>query len=105
MRSPAINIKFGSYYLGLLLDMFGQRKELAAAAYNAGPHAVTRWLRAGEELPLDIFVARIPYSETRNYVYRVLGNYARYSYDKGEGTVPQVSLKLPEGLRAPDDAY
>src|SRR5690606_32284200 len=54
MRAPAVNITFGAYYLRYLLDIFGQRMELAAASYNAGPHAVTRWLRTGETLPLDI---------------------------------------------------
>src|SRR5690606_35959141 len=72
MRAPAVNIRFGTYYLRRLLDIFNDRPELAAAAYNAGPQAVGRWLRAGETLPLDLFVARIPYSETRNYVYRVM---------------------------------
>lgn len=105
MRAPAVNIRFGTYYLRRLLDMFGNRLELAAAAYNAGPKALTRWLRKGEDLPLDIFVARIPYSETRNYVYRVLGNYARYSYRDREGRLDPIELDLPKGLRADDDAY
>jgi len=105
MRSPAVNIRFGAYYLRRLLDMFGDRPELTAAAYNAGPHAVTRWLRAGEKLPLDLFVARIPYKETRNYVYRVMGNYARYAYREDPALVPSIDLTLPAGMRAPKDAY
>jgi soluble lytic murein transglycosylase len=105
MTSPAINISYGTYYLRRLLNMFGERLELAAASYNAGPQAVTRWLRAGETLPVDIFVARIPYEETRNYVYLVMGNTARYAYRDDRLPVPQVDLKLPSGLRATKDAY
>jgi soluble lytic murein transglycosylase len=105
MRSPAVNISFGAYYLKFLLDIFKNRPELVAASYNAGPHAVTRWLRAGETLPLDIFVARIPYSETRNYVYRVMGNYARYAYRNDEVEFPVIDLKIPPGMKAPDSAY
>jgi hypothetical protein len=53
---------------------------LVAAAYNAGPDAVFRWLNAPEKIGIDAFVARIPFDETRNYVERVLGNLARYQY-------------------------
>ena len=68
--------------------------------------AVSRWLEKGESLPLDVFVARIPYEETRTYVYRVLGNTARYAYDeRGPAALPVVELEIPAGLRAPDDAY
>lgn len=105
MRAPAVNIRFGAYYLRYLMDLFAGRPELVLASYNAGPQAVSRWLRAGENLPLDVFVAQIPYSETRNYVYRVMGNYARYAYYHEERTVLEVDLALPKGLKIPADAY
>jgi soluble lytic murein transglycosylase len=105
MRAPAVNISFGAYYLRFLQDIFQSRLELVAASYNAGPHAVTRWLRAGESLPLDVFIARIPYEETRNYVYRVMGNYARYAYLDDGTEIPMVDLKIPAGMKAPDSAY
>lgn len=104
MVAPAINIEFGVYYLGKLLEMFQQRPELAAAAYNAGPRALSRWLQSLSVLPLDLFLASIPYEETRNYVYRVMSNYARYAYLAGE-PLPEVRLELPQGLLAPPDAY
>src|SRR5690606_2008398 len=50
LEIPRYNIRFGAYYLRKLLDTFGQNLVLAAAAYNAGPHAVTHWLKSGEEL-------------------------------------------------------
>lgn len=106
MHSPAYNIRFGSYYLRKVLDTFGGNMALALAAYNAGPSAVSRWLESGENLPLDVFVARIPYGETRGYVGRVLGNLARYAYlEGGESAVPLLDLKLPKGARAGQDAY
>lgn len=106
MRAPAINVRFGAYYLRKLLDMFGDQPYLAAAAYNAGPQATSRWLHAGEQLPLDVFVARIPYEETRGYVYQVMSNLARYSYlAGGADAVPRLDLRIPEGLRAPPEAY
>ncbi len=106
MRAPAVNVRFGAYYLRELLNMFGGRIELAAAAYNAGPHAAGRWLQAGHELPLDVFVARIPYAETRTYVQRIVGNLARYSYlHGGEAAVPELTLSLPNDIVVPPDAY
>ena len=49
-----------------------------AASYNAGPHNVARWLdrRTGE--PMDLFVERIPFRETRQYVKRVAANQRLY---------------------------
>lgn len=105
MKAPAVNIRFGSYYLRYLMDIFAGRPELVAAGYNAGPKAVARWLRAGENLPLDVFVAQIPYGETRNYVYRVMGNYARYAFRHESEQPLLVDLSLPKGLPIPADAY
>lgn len=100
------NVRLGSAYLRKLLDGFQGNVALALAAYNAGPHAVSRWLSSGETLPLDVFVARIPYDETRGYVARVLSNAARYAYlDGGEGAVQAPSLDLPRGLKLPDGSY
>lgn len=106
LRVPAYNIRFGSYYLKKVMNQFSGNVPLALAAYNAGPSAVGRWLKTGHQLPLDIFVARIPYGETRGYVARVIGNLARYAYlEGGEAAVPQLDLALPADVKVPDDAY
>jgi soluble lytic murein transglycosylase len=103
---PGVNIRYGARYLGRLLERFGGRVELAAGGYNAGPHAMSRWLEGGEALPLDVFVARIPYAETRDYVQRVVGNLARYRLlAGGEAAVPELVLEIPRGLRAQEDDY
>jgi soluble lytic murein transglycosylase len=107
LSSPDYNIRLGAHYLRKVLQTFGDNVALGAAAYNAGPRAVSRWLdKGGEDLPLDIWVARIPYDETRNYVMRVIGNQARYAYlSGGESAVPRLDLEVPKGLRAAADAY
>ncbi len=100
------SVRLGSTYLRKLIDSFQGNVPLATAAYNAGPHAVSRWLAGGESLPLDLFVARIPYDETRGYVTRVLGNVARYAYlEGGEGAVQAPSLELPRGVKLPENSY
>lgn len=78
-KSPHVNVRYGSYYLGRLLREFGEHPALAAAGYNAGPEAARLWYRAGRELPLELFVARIPFDETRRYVMNVLLNLEVYN--------------------------
>jgi soluble lytic murein transglycosylase-like protein len=106
LSSPSYNVELGAYYLHKVLGTFGGHVALAAAAYNAGPRAVSRWLEVAENLPLDLWVARIPYAETRGYVSRVIGNLARYSYlHGGEDAVPRLALALPKGMRAGPQDY
>jgi soluble lytic murein transglycosylase len=101
LRHPAYNVELGSFYLKKVLERFSGHVALAAAAYNAGPQAVSRWLESGESLPLDVWVARIPFLETRGYVVRVVGNLAHYAYlSGGEAAVPKLSLDMPQGVRA-----
>ena len=69
---PATNIRFGSYYYKQLLEQFNGHYALAAAAYNAGPHRVKRWLPNSDTLPADIWIETIPFKETRAYVSAVL---------------------------------
>ena len=100
------NLELGAYYLGKLLGSFDQSAVLAVSSYNAGPRAVSSWLAGGKRLPLDLWAARIPYAETRNYVARVMSNWARYRYlAGGPEAVPSLALELPARLELPKDAY
>jgi soluble lytic murein transglycosylase len=66
------NINFGTQYFRTVLNRFGNNVSLAAAAYNAGPSNVKRWLPSKKTMPADLWVAIVPYRETRNYVQAVL---------------------------------
>ncbi len=95
LTSPAANIQLGARYLRDLLAHFHGVLPLAIAAYNAGPDAVSRWLVRPRGLDLDLFVERIPFTETRTYVARVMGNVARYGYmQAGDGGVPVIRLDM-----------
>ncbi len=74
---PDGEIAAAAWYLRALLDRFGS-EALAVAAYDGGPPAVERWRRSFGDRPLDEFVERIPFRETRRYVKRVLANHAAY---------------------------
>jgi soluble lytic murein transglycosylase len=104
LSCPADSIELGTRYLKVLMQMFAGQVPLVLAAYNAGPLAVSQWLEHGEHLPLDVWLARIPYSETRSYVTQVMTNYIRYAWLSGRN-LPTIALALPQGLRAAPDAY
>jgi soluble lytic murein transglycosylase-like protein len=106
LKQPDVSLRLGAFYVGKLLKMFGGNIMLAAAAYNAGPTAVTDWLAGDIEHEADLWVARIPYDETRNYVARVVGNLARYQWlDGGDSAVIKVPMGFPKDARASADAY
>lgn len=86
--TPETNITLGSAYLGDMLKKFNNNPAFAAAAYNAGPHRVNRWLKERGNLPLDVWIETIPFKETRNYVQNVLA--FRVIYDRLQGR--QASL-------------
>ena len=104
--APHFNITIGASYLSMLLRMFHDNVIPAIAAYNAGPQAVGRWLKNADQIPLDVWVAMIPYRETRHYVWRVMGNWMRYRYlAEGESAMPTVGLTVPTNVAIPSDAY
>jgi len=94
LQDPATNVRYGTWYLSQLLDRFDGVWPIAVAAYNAGPVNASAWVQAQHgDLPLDAWVEQIPLSETRNYVKRVGGNYAKYLSIYAE---PGVVLEIPE---------
>jgi soluble lytic murein transglycosylase len=106
LTSPAVNLRLGAFYVGKLLKTFRNDPVLAVAAYNAGPKAVGQWIKRGVDADADLWVARIPYDETRNYVARVLGNLARYQWlEGGDAAVTALALEVPVDVEVPADAY
>ena len=76
------NIAIGTGYLKLVMDDFDGSLPLAAAAYNAGPSRARQWRAPGGNGPvLDgaIWAENIPFSETRDYVKKVLANATVYA--------------------------
>lgn len=75
--------RLGSYHLNDLLKRWDGSYILAAVSYNAGPHRAKRWIeaygdpRAPDVDPID-WIESTPFSETRNYVQRVMENMQVY---------------------------
>lgn len=71
-----VNVTLGTRYLRMVLDSLGH-PILATAAYNAGPGRARRW-RDARPLEGAIYAESIPFTETRDYVKRVMANAAFY---------------------------
>ena len=80
LSSPSFSIRCGTYYLHELLTQTGNSFIYATASYNGGPINAKRWAEASDSSDFAMKVERIGFSETRNYVKKVLGNYWTYKY-------------------------
>jgi len=75
---PHYNIKIGCWYLANLFQEFNGETVIVLAAYNGGRGEVSRWLDEGIWDGSEAELNRIPFSETRNFVRRVLDAYRIY---------------------------
>ena len=98
---PDYNVMLGQSYLASLIQDFNGYLPLAIAAYNAGPYRVRQWIKLnGDPRDRDVdpidWIELIPFSETRNYVQRVLENVQVYRRRLADN---EVALRLEEDLR------
>lgn len=77
------NISFGTYYLKYVLDTNDGQPVLATASYNAGPSRAKRW-KDEHALEGAIYAESIPFTETRNYVQKVMSNASYYANRFGQ---------------------
>jgi soluble lytic murein transglycosylase len=80
---PAYNAQLGAAFLGKLHASYGGSFVMTFAAYNAGPSRVTAWVKQyGDPRDPDVdvvnWIERIPFTETRNYVQRIMENLQVY---------------------------
>jgi len=98
LYDPVVNIALGTRYLAQMAARFNGSPWLASAAYNAGPNKVDQWLAARGTLAPDLFVATIPYKETREYVARVMAFSVIYDWRlSGDTVVPLATRMGPIG--------
>lgn len=97
MSNMDTNVLLGTNYMKMVLASLDNHPVLASAAYNAGPGRARKWRH---ERPLEgaIYVETIPFTETRDYVKKVMSNAVYYAalFEKK----PQ-SLKARLGTIAP----
>lgn len=94
------NATLGAHFLGEQIRDFGGSYVLTFVAYNAGPRRVPQWIeRFGDPRgrPLDEvvdWIEKIPFTETRHYVQRVLENYQIYKARLGQSARIESDLRF-----------
>jgi soluble lytic murein transglycosylase len=102
LSDPAYNAQMGAAELGDVLESYRGSYILSFVAYNAGRGRVKQWIekygdpRDPSVDPID-WVERIPFSETRNYVQRVLENMQIYRAQLGHTSRPTIEADLRRG--------
>ncbi len=76
--APSTNIEMGSNYLKLRYDELDNNPIYASAAYNAGKHRIDQWKGFGR-FPTEVWIEAIPYTETRDYIKKVMTYRAIYA--------------------------
>lgn len=97
LHNPDTNVMLGTTYMRLVLESLDNHPVLASAAYNAGPGRARKW-RDVKPLEGAIYAETIPFSETRDYVKKVMSNAVFYQTVM-TGSSP--SLKIMLGTIAP----
>jgi soluble lytic murein transglycosylase-like protein len=95
LDDPRVAVALGGRLLGLLSHEHGSLL-VAAAAYNGAPENAAAWAKRFGTLPADVFVERIPFKESRDYVKRVLAVEAVYR--ALDGASDGVRLALPDTI-------
>jgi soluble lytic murein transglycosylase len=91
------NVNFGTYYLKHILTQLDGSPVLASAGYNAGPRRAELW-RGSTAMEGAIYIDTIPFTETRDYVRKVMANATQYARLFGR---PLDSLKQRIGIVSP----
>jgi soluble lytic murein transglycosylase len=71
-------ILFGAQYLSNLFKQFPDQPQAVAGAYNGGADNLARWIARSRSTEADRYVPEIGFSQTKDYVYKVLTNYWIY---------------------------
>jgi soluble lytic murein transglycosylase len=102
LYKPEISIKLGTQHLAKLFQDFETSFIATFAAYNAGSPPVKKWLSYYKDSDPLMFIERISYLETRDYVKKLLRNFILYQRIYSEGKIEAASImKLPQQLKTP----
>jgi soluble lytic murein transglycosylase len=105
LSDASYNRPDGRAELGDVLESYRGSYILSFVAYNAGRGRVKQWIekygdpRDPNVDPID-WVERIPFSETRNYVQRVIENMQVYRAQLGHGSRLMIEADLRRGSPA-----
>ncbi|HJU91382.1 MAG TPA: transglycosylase SLT domain-containing protein [Pyrinomonadaceae bacterium] len=78
LYNPDTAILFGSQYLSNLFQQFPNQPQAVAGAYNGGEDNLARWIGRARSNEADRYVPEIGFTQTRDYVYKVMANFWTY---------------------------
>lgn len=84
LYDPSTAILFGAQYLADIYQLFPGQMQAVSASYNGGEENMKRWLvRSNSDLP-ERYVPEVAFSQSKDYVYKVMASYRVYSafYDE-----------------------
>ena len=71
-------ILFGAQYLANLFQQFPNQPQAVAGSYNGGADNLARWIARSHANEADRYVPEIGFTQTKDYVYKVMANYWSY---------------------------
>jgi len=75
---PEVNVRLGSAYVADLFRMFPNLPEAVSASYNGGEENVARWVRRAVHKDPGVVASEVGFTESKDYVNKVLANYRAY---------------------------
>jgi soluble lytic murein transglycosylase len=78
LYKPEVNIAIASIYIVELKKQLSGLYEPICASYNGGEDNALRWLNRSKPKENAIFTSEVGFSESKNYVFKVMGNYRVY---------------------------
>jgi soluble lytic murein transglycosylase-like protein len=86
LKDEDLNTRYGTTYLGMMVERYGGDVEAALIAYNAGPGNADKWLAAGRD-----YKALPKRAETEPYVQKIFGSMGAAKVIAGPATVPAAT--------------
>lgn len=80
LYSPSNSILFGAHYVKSLFATFPEQPEAVVASYNGGDDNMKRWLARSRSSQPERYVPEIMFTQSKDYVYKVMANYRMYKY-------------------------
>ena len=77
---PEVSIPVAVEYLLELSEMFPKLPEAVAASYNGGEDNAARWVKRAVHKDAGVFASEVGFSETKDYVFKVMANYRAYRH-------------------------
>lgn len=91
LYDPSTAILFGSQYTANLFKLFPAQPEAVAASYNGGEDNMKRWMKRSKSDLADRYVPEIAFSQSKDYVYKVMANYRMYKVFYSDRLAPMAS--------------